>query len=85
MEARGQNVLQKTADKLMGIKSHGLPRRVADAFVAEYNPPLIDRNDAAVGDRHAMYVASEVRKNSIGSLDGGFGVDDPVLVPDRLG
>jgi hypothetical protein len=77
-------MLQKAANELVGLKRHRLPRCVAAALVAEDHLAVIDGKDAAVGDGHTMDVASEVLKYTVGSLDRGLDVDDPVLVPDRL-
>src|SRR5262249_5852794 len=41
---------------------------------------VLDIQEAIVRDRHAMGVAADVVEDLFGSGEGGFGVDDPLLL-----
>ena len=52
-------------------------------FVSERDLAVVDRLQPAVGDRHAMRVASQILQRVFGSFPRRLGVDDPLLVIQR--
>ena len=71
-----------STDRSTGLCESLWGGRVGGILVAEGDAPLIDGEDATVGDGNAVNVASEILENSFGSLGGGFAMDDPLDIPD---
>jgi hypothetical protein len=72
---------QKAADELVGMERHLLVSLGAfDAVILPFegDAPVIDRDQAAVGDRHPMGVAREVAQHFGGASERAFGIDDPI-------
>lgn len=85
VKAGGKNMPQEPADEFLSRKGHGFPRFLARVFVAELNLAIGDGKDAAVGDGYPMDIASKVAQYLGGTLDRGFAVDHPLLLPDGTG
>ena len=86
MESARQGVQQEAADELVGGKRHDLLTRStipAVILVAESYARLVMGNEAAVRDRDAMGVASEIGQHGFWSGKGRLGIDDPALLADR--
>ena len=79
MEVGRQDVEQEAPDELLGGQCHR-PEAVLLAVVlpAEADVAVLDGEDAAVGDGHAVGVAAEVGEDTGGAVEGRLGVDDPV-------
>ena len=71
--------------KLLGGQGDRLPLAVV-AVVAplEADAAVFDREEAVVGDRHAVSVAAEVVEHLDETGEGQLGVDDPLGVPQGL-
>jgi len=80
----GQDVLEKPAEEFLSVQGHGLPALVAGILVPEGHGPLVRGEDSPVGDGDAMDVPGQVLDDPVGTLDGGFAVDDPWGLPERL-
>src|SRR5215467_10940706 len=81
MKPLWQNVEQKAPDELVGAERHcAVPRRpiAAVILVAEGHTALVESNETAVGDRHAMGVAGEIGKHCLWAGERRLGVDEPV-------
>ena len=55
-----QNVLEKTPDEFHDIESHGSPALAARLFVTKGDDPILDFDNAAIGDRHLEHVGREI-------------------------
>ena len=60
VEALGQHVLQKTANKLLGWQGHGVPTRGLRVLVAEADLLVVEREHPAIGQRHPVDVPTQV-------------------------
>ena len=77
----GQNVNEKTSQKLIGGDRHDfLLTAVRIVFPEKRDPIILKRNQSMVGDGDAVRIASEIVQNMLGTAEGWFGIDDPVLV-----
>ena len=69
--------------KLDGVQRH---RPVAVSmgivFPAKRHPPVLECQQAAIGDRHAMGIAREILQDRPRAADGGFGIHDPLGGPE---
>src|SRR5215469_6165228 len=86
MKPLWQNVEQKAPDELVGAERHcAVPRRpiAAVILVAEGHTALVESNETAVGDRHAMGVAGEIGKHCLWAGERRLGVDEPVFFVER--
>ena len=73
LEAFGQDVKQESADELLGGERHRLVLApVAIVLPAEVNLPVVDVEQAVVGDGDAMGVAADVLRTSSGPAKGGL-------------
>ena len=81
VEARGQHVDKKAADKLGRGQGHGLvPITPFGAIVLplEGDTALITGNETAVADGNPMGVARQVSEYGLGSGERSLGIDHPV-------
>ena len=81
VEAARQDVQEKAADELGGVEDHGLdPVAALDPAVLPFegDAPVIEPNEAAVRDRHAVGVAGEIGEHGFWSGERPLGVDHPV-------
>jgi len=84
-EAFWQDVKEKAADKLVGVKRHYLGF-VAGAIVlpTEADVATLARQEPAVGDGDAMGIAAQIIEDLLRPAEGTFGVNDPVDFAERL-
>jgi len=82
MESSGEHMLKKAADEFFSGNGHGFPDGLAGIFVAEGHTPIVDRENAVIGNGDAMNIPGQVLKNRAGSLDSGFTMDHPGNPPD---
>jgi len=78
-EGVGQEVLQETAD----YRDRG-GGRVPAVLGVEGDGLVVDGHEPRVGDRDAVRVAAEVFVDMLGSVERGFGVDDPLGAGDAI-
>jgi hypothetical protein len=83
LEAAGQDMEEEPPKKLDGVQRH---RPVAVAmgivFPAKRHPPVLECQQAAIGDRHAMGIAREILQDRPRAADGGFGIHHPLGSPE---
>jgi hypothetical protein len=75
-------VLQEAPDEFFGGNSHHLLwlLLVPVIFPGEGDLASFQRQEATVGDGHAMGVASQVFQHVLRTAEGGFGVNYPLLL-----
>ena len=81
VEAARQDMQQEAAHELLYREGHRFVAATALGAVVlelEGDPSLIECDEAAVGDGHAVGVAGEVSEYGLGSGEGALGVDHPV-------
>jgi hypothetical protein len=81
----GQHMLEKAADELVGGQGHGPPALVLGVLVAEAHLVSVDGEQAVAGQRDPVDIPTQVLKDLLRALHGGFAVDDPPFGPDRRG
>lgn len=79
VEARWEDMLEKTPDELVGIEVHGGPLECLAVLVAEADSAMIDGEDSAIGDGVPEDVAGQVLQDPISTMDGGFDEAVPIL------
>ena len=80
-ESVGHDVEQEPPDELLGLECHDLAGVAVGAVLpAEADEAVVEREDAFVGDGHAMCVAREVVENLPRASEWGLAVDDPGLM-----
>src|SRR6185437_7062211 len=76
-----QDVEQEATDELVGLEGHSLLGIVVPVVLPfESDPPVVDVQDAVVGDRDTVGVAADVVENLFGSGKGRLGVNHPLLL-----
>ena len=84
LQADGDYVLEEEADKVIGGDGHHFKAAgVAIIFVLEGNAAILEGQQAAVGNGHAMSVAAEIFQDVQRSAKGRFGINHPFLVMER--
>ncbi|MGC1648826.1 MAG: hypothetical protein WA741_23655 [Candidatus Sulfotelmatobacter sp.] len=79
-KAAGQDVEQEAAQELLRTeRHHSLLITVGIILPTESHLVMLESQEAVVGDGHAMGVAGEIAEHMMGTAEGRFGVDDPVL------
>ena len=79
VKAVGHGVLQEAADELVGRKRHDLGLAVLPiVFPGEADLVVVEPDQAAVGNGHAVRVAAEVAEHLLGPGERRLGEDDPV-------
>jgi len=79
MEAVGHGMLEEAANEFVGGQRHNLALCVmAIVPPGETDLTVIECDEAAVGDGHAMGVASEITEDLLRPGKGRFGEDHPV-------
>lgn len=59
-EAPGQDMQQKPTNEFVGVQRHLFPTpAIGVVLVTEHNAAMLQRDQAVVGDRHAMGIPSE--------------------------
>jgi len=80
-EPQGQDMLEKTSDKLKGIDGErSLPSGTGFA-VGKCNLPAVDGNDAGIGDGNPKDIRSQVFERCFG-VPYSLAVDIPCCLPD---
>ena len=85
-ESRGQDMQQEAAHELLGAERHRLVARLALGAVvlpAEGDAALVECEQAAVGDGHAVRVAGQIGEHRRGSGERALGIDDPLARAQR--
>src|ERR1700693_3949133 len=71
---------QETSQELLrGERHHPLLITVGIIFPAEGNLVLLEGHETMVGDGDTMGVAGKIAQHMVGTSEGWFGIDDPVL------
>lgn len=79
-EARRQDVEQKAPQEFLGGQRHDLlPIVIGVVLPAEADDPVDEVDEAGVGDRDAMGIASEVGEHPVGSAKRRLGIHHPGL------
>jgi hypothetical protein len=79
-KAAGQNVQQETSQELLrGERHHPLLITGCIVLPAEGNLVLLEGHQTMVGDGDTMGVAGKIAQHMMGTAEGWFGIDDPVL------
>ena len=77
-------MLEEAAQELLRRERHGaLLTAVRVVLPAKGDLEVGDREQAMVGDGHAIGVAGQVVKDVFGSAEGLLGIDDPVLLKEH--
>ena len=81
-----QNVEEKAHDELAGRQRHrAIPRPLVATIVLvpEGDAAFVKTEQPVIGDGDAVSVGGEIGKHRLGPGEGWFGVDEPVLPPQR--
>ena len=82
LEPIRQNVKQEPADEFVGAKSHDLLAVViAIVLPAKLNLPVIDIEQAIVGDGDTVRISRDILEDFIRSGEGWLCVDHPIFSP----
>ena len=77
-EAARQHMQQKPAQELIDMQSQEAPLVfVSGISPAKRNFVIHERDETAIGDRHAVCVGTEVAKHLLGPAESWFAVDHP--------
>jgi hypothetical protein len=83
-EAPRQCMQQKTPQELVGADGHPfLFITPGVVFPPKRDLAVLKRDQAVVGDGHSMRIPGEVVQDVLGSAEGSFHIDDPIL-PEKL-
>ena len=76
-----QDMKKEPADKLVGLEGHSL-LTVMVCIIApeEGNLAVADGEDAVITDRDPMSISAEVLKDPVGTIEGWFAIDDPLII-----
>jgi hypothetical protein len=84
LESLRQDVEQKATDELVCRQSHGFLLVVVTVVLPlKTDLPVLDTDQAVVGNGHPVSVAPNVVENLVGSGKGFFGIDYPFGLPGR--
>ena len=84
-EAARQDVLHESPEKFDGRERHRAPLPVVGVVLpAKRDALAVEGEQAMIADRHAMGVATEVAQHGGGAAEGGFRIDDPVGLKQRV-
>jgi len=76
----GQHMQQKAAQELWcRERHHSFAISVGIISPAENNLIVSESDQAMVGDGDAVGIAGEIAEDMMGTAEGWFGIDDPVL------
>jgi len=79
-KAAGQDMQQEAAQEFGGLEGHhSLVIAVGIISPAEGDLVVGEGDETMVGDGDAMSVAGEIAEEMMGTAEGWFGIDDPVL------
>ncbi len=80
-KAAGQHVEQKTTNELGRLQRHdGGLAGLRIVLPAKAHVTVLMRNQALVGDRHAMGITRQVLQDLVRSTKGWFGVNHPLAL-----
>ncbi len=86
MEAIREDMDEKAADELIGIKVHDLSLvALFDAVVipAERHCAGVSADQSAIRDRHAMSISAEIGEHGLWPTERRFCIDNPVDLAER--
>ena len=79
-EAGGKHVEQEAAQEFLDRKGHeALLVAVRGVSPTKGDLPALEGDQAVIGDRHAVGVATEITENMFWTTEGQLAVDHPVL------
>ena len=79
-EASGKHVQKEAPQELRRAQGHlAVFAAVGVILPAKGDALLVEGQQAMIGDRHAMGVATEIAQHLQGTTEGGLGIDDPVV------
>lgn len=82
VKSRRQHVEQKAPQEFRRVERHRLgPVLRTIVGVAEAHVPVVEVEQALVGDRHPVRVAADVVEQLRGTRERAFRVDDPLGLP----
>ena len=77
-EAGGHDVEEEAAQKLLRREFHHFRAALGRVVgVAKAHDAIADKDQARIGNRHAMGVAAEILQHLLGTAPGRFGIDHP--------
>jgi hypothetical protein len=79
VEARWKDVLEKTAEELVGIEIHGVPLVGLAVLVPKADSAIIDGDDPAICDGVPEDIAGQVLQDAISTINGGLDEAVPLL------
>jgi len=83
LEAGGQEMKQEAPEECNGLKGHEpLPVAMGRVFPPQGHPPVLERQQATIRDRHAMGIAREILQHRPRATHGGLGIDHPCCGPE---
>jgi len=75
-----QDMKKEPSDKLVGLEGHGfLTVMVGIIWPEEGNLAVLEGEDAVISDGDPVDISAEVLKDSLGIIEGGFAIDDPLF------
>ncbi len=75
---------KKPSDKLVGFKGHRLLTVMVCIIPPEEGDLAVsDGEEAGIADRDPMGISAEVLQDALSAIEGGFAVDDPLLMIER--
>jgi hypothetical protein len=81
-EAIGKDVLEKSANEFRGWQRGDLaPIAIRPISIMESHVAVLGREEAMVGDGHAVCVASQIVQHFLGAGKRALGVDHPAFLP----
>ena len=79
LEAGGQDMQQEAPDEFDGIKGHqSLTVAMGIVFPPKGHPPVLERQQATIRDRHAMRRAREILQDLARTTGGWLGIHHPL-------
>ncbi len=84
MKAVGSTWLQEPSDELQGIDGEGAGASTGVFLIGEAHLPVVDLEDALIGDGDLEHVRGQIVDRGLGA-GYGLGVDVPVLRPECVG
>ncbi len=85
LEAGGQDMQQEAPDEFDGIEGHEpLAVAMGIVFPPKGHPPLLQRQQAPIRDRHTMRITREILQHRPRATSGGLGIYDPLHGPEGV-
>jgi hypothetical protein len=74
-------MLKEPSDEVIGLELHGLLFITVSVVPPEEgNHVVVNLEDAVIADCDPMGISAEVLKDALRSIEGGFAIDDPLLM-----